>query len=75
MWKRGTLRHEGRIYKYWMKVYPEGSIYGINEGRISKLCMKRDGLEVCNYDRGWNIYPIDYIDLEAVQILYFAEEN
>lgn len=41
MWKRGTLKHEGRIYKYCMKFFEEGSIYGINEGRISKLWIKR----------------------------------
>lgn len=75
MWKRGTLKHEGRIYKYCMKVFEEGSIYGINEGRISKLWMKRDGIVVCNYDRNWEIYPTDEIDEEAMQILYFAEEN
>lgn len=43
--------------------------------RIYKLCMKRDGNEVCNYDRGWDLYPTDEINEEAMQILYFAEEN
>ncbi|MFA5735478.1 MAG: hypothetical protein WC904_10970 [Proteiniphilum sp.] len=40
-------------------MYGEGSEYGIDEGRISKLMLKRNGNVVCNYDRGWDIRPRD----------------
>ena len=41
MWYEGCM--DG--YHYQAKVYDEGSIYGINEGRISKLWISRDGAE------------------------------
>ena len=53
MWYKGYV--DG--YHYQAKVYDEGSIYGINEGRISKLWMSRDGRTVVSYDRGWDIRP------------------
>ena len=52
-----------------MKSYDEGSIFGIDEGRISKVTLKRDGKEVCNYDRGWDIEPVDEDAQIALAIL------
>lgn len=43
--------------KYWVKAYDEPSEYGIEEGRISKMELSINGHTVCNYDRGWDIYP------------------
>lgn len=57
-----------KIAHYWVKAYDEGSDYGINGGRISKLSIKIDGQWVVNYDRGWDIEP-DEND-EAAQIAY-----
>ena len=57
-----------KIAHYWVKDYDEGSDYGINGGRISKLSIKIDGEWVVNYDRGWDIEP-DEND-EAAQIAY-----
>ena len=57
-----------KIAHYWVKAYDEGSDYGINGGRISKLSIKIDGEWVVNYDRGWNIEPDD--NDEAAQIAY-----
>ena len=57
MWKEGNLKIHNSIFHYWMKVYEEGSQFGIDGGRISKLMLKRDGKVVCNYDRGWDIEP------------------
>lgn len=57
-----------KIAHYWVKAYDEGSNYGINGGRISKLSIKIDGEWVVNYDRGWDIEP-DEND-EAAQIAY-----
>ena len=59
MWKKGTLEIGKSVFSYWVKVYEEGSEYGIDEGKISKLMLKRDGRVVCNYDRGWDIRPRD----------------
>ena len=51
-----------------MKAYEEGSAYGIDEGRISKLLITIGGETVANYDRGWDIKPAE--DDEAAQIAY-----
>ena len=61
LWKEGTIgipkKYGGGIAHFWAKVYDEGSIYGIDEGRISKLMIKIDGKTVVSYDRGWDIEP------------------
>lgn len=61
----GVLRKDGRLqiaggtFHFWIKRFDEGSEFGINGGRISKLTIKneRTGKEVANYDRGWDIEP------------------
>ena len=58
-WQEGTIRVHDRIYHYWVKQYPESSKYGIGGGRVSKLMLKRKDEIVCNYDRGWDVKPID----------------
>lgn len=58
-WQEGTIQVHDRIYHYWVKQYPESSKYGIGGGRVSKLMLKRKGEIVCNYDRGWDVKPID----------------
>ena len=62
-WLEGTV--EGHHFQ--AAVYDEPSVYGINEGRISKLMVwdeaKRQGRRsysrttLMNYDRGWDIEP------------------
>ena len=59
MWKTGRIGSpsgEG-IYEYHAKVYDEGSDWGINEGRISKLEIRKVGESkwLYNYDRGLDI--------------------
>ena len=54
-------------YTFEAAVYDEPSVYGINEGRISKLMVwdetKRQqyrnifSAAIMNYDRGWDIEP------------------
>ena len=71
MWSEGTIgipNADGTntICHYWVKHYEEGSQFGINGGRISKLMIKIDGKVVCNYDRGWDVEPED----EHTQIAY-----
>ena len=69
MWKEGTVRVNGEIFHYCMKQYEEGSEFGINGGRISKLTIKRSGREVYNYDRGEDIAPIDKNTETALAII------
>lgn len=69
MWKEGTVSVNGEIFHYWMKQYEEGSEYGINGGRISKLTIKCSGREVYNYDRGEDIAPIDKNTETALAII------
>ena len=73
MWKEGSLKVYGSIFHYWIKVYDEGSQYGIEGGKISKLMLKRDGKIVCNYDRGWDIKPVDEATQLAYEILIHTE--
>ena len=58
-WKNGRIEIRGITFRYWVKQYDEGSEFGINGGRVSKLTIKNEntGKEVVNYDRGWDIKP------------------
>lgn len=69
MWNEGTVSVNGEIFHYWLKQYEEGSEFGINGGRISKLTIKRSGREVYNYDRGEDIAPIDKNTETALEII------
>lgn len=72
MWHEGTIGipkdGNSRIAHYWVKNYKEGSEFGINGGRISKLLIRIEGKTVADYDRGWNIEP-DEND-EQIMIAY-----
>ena len=69
MWKEGTILIGGKGYRYWVKPYEEGSQFGIDGGRISKLMIKRGGEIVCNYDRGWDVEAVDEDTEFALAIL------
>ncbi len=62
MWTSGKI--DG--FEYELKHYEKGSVYGIGEGRISKLEIRKDGKILVNYDRGWDVEPKD----EAVKVIY-----
>jgi hypothetical protein len=51
-WLDGTV-NRCPDYSFKAKVYDIGSIFGIGEGRISKLQVWRDGREVMSYAREW----------------------
>jgi len=44
-------------YSISMLAFDEPSQYGIDEGKISKLFIKKGNKVVCNYDRGWDVEP------------------
>lgn len=55
-WVKGLM--EG--YDYEVLVFPKGSQYGINKGRISKLNIRnKDKKTVAEYERGWTVKPKD----------------
>lgn len=53
MWSVGAIG----IITYCVKHYDEPSRFGIDNGRISKLCLLQNGVEVACYDRGWDVMP------------------
>ena len=53
MWKNGKI--DG--CEYWVKRYQDNSIYGINEGKISKISVRRNGREIISFERGWDLEP------------------
>lgn len=74
-WHEGTigipekgkgLQGKATIARFWVKAYDEGSEYGIDGGRISKMMIEINGETVCNYDRGWDIMP----ETEEANIAY-----
>ena len=69
MWNEGTIKVGKSIFHYLVKHYEETSVFGIDEGRISKLMLKRNGEIVCNYDREWDIEPVDTDTETALAIL------
>ena len=58
MWKEGSIKVHDSIIRYWVKCYEKSSKFGIDNGRISKLMLKRKGEIVANYDRGWDFVPV-----------------
>ncbi len=61
MWSEGIIASPttDAKYKYWVKHYEEGSEFGIDGGKVSKLTIRKVGesRDLCNYDRGWDIEP------------------
>ena len=74
MWKKGSIKVRDNIIRYWIKCYERGSKFGIDEGRISKLMLKRNGKIIANYDRGWDIEPVDE-DAEIALAILLLEHN
>jgi hypothetical protein len=56
MWENGRIGN----YIYCLMRFNEPSHYGINNGKISKLFIRRLnkwGHQIVNYDRGWDKKP------------------
>ena len=74
MWSEGTIGipEENGImtaFHYWVKHYEEGSSFGIDNGKISKLTLTSYGEEKASYDRGWELEPTDEATKTALAIL------
>ena len=65
------IPQDGRMTacSYTVKHYEEGSVFGIDGGRVSKLAIKIDGKTTCCYDRGWDCEPEDDATKAALAIL------
>ena len=80
MWSTGTIwTNEGKVgYDYWVKHYEEPSeVYGIDEGRISKLEIRKHGESktLVNYDRDWDVEVPEDADVQAVYVLLLKKYN
>ena len=69
MWSEGTIKIRNSVFHFWVQLYDEPSHYGIENGRISKLTLKRNGMVVYNYDRGEDTKAIDSDTEMALAIL------
>ena len=79
LFKEGTIgflsgKNKNKIVHWWAKVYDEGSEYGINEGRISKLTIKVDGKTTLSYDRGWDLEPSEDDEVTKRALAVILEE-
>ena len=77
MWSEGIIASPktGANYKYWVKHYEEGSQFGIDGGRISKLTIRKvdETRDLCNYDRDWDVEPAD--EVKAVYNIILDKYN
>ena len=69
MWSEGSIKVRNSLFHYWVKHYDEPSEWGINEGRVSKLILKRNGEIVYNFDRGLDVEAVDEETKLALAIL------
>lgn len=61
LWK---IYHDNTdTYEAAIVSFDKPSVYGINNGKISKLYIKRldNNKTVCNYDRGFDIQPMEEV--------------
>lgn len=56
MWVNFTLKWNGMVWQCEAKVYDTPSMFGIRNGRVSKLSALSDNDTEYQYDRGW---PVD----------------
>ena len=77
-WVTGVVLVGNRMFDFEAKHFSDGSRFGIDGGRISKLRItlnfpSRPPFEVCAYDRGWVTEPSAYSDgCEAIPAAYNA---
>mgnify|MGYP006988865464 FL=1 len=69
MWSKGSIEIDGTEVQYWVKHFEEGSEWGIDGGRISKLECRANGKTILSYDRGWDMEPETELDYQAFAIL------
>ena len=78
MWSEGIIASPttGGKYKYWVKHYEEGSEFGIDGGKVSKLTIRKVGesRDLYNYDRGLDVDCADD-EVRAVYSIIISKYN
>ena len=69
MWTEGTIQVGTSTFHYWVKLYEESSTFGYEEGRASKISLRRNAETVFNFDRGLDVPPTDAETEIALAIL------
>jgi hypothetical protein len=73
MWTNEKIidKNTGIEYFFWAKIFDEPSHFGIENGKISKLTIRKVGenRDLCNFDRGWDIKPKREIKAVYAEIL------
>lgn len=71
MWIKGSFAVDGICFSYEAKVFDEGSQFGINGGRISKLNVRTTFTvnTVMQYDRGWIVRPKTVFEEKALDYI------
>lgn len=65
-------------YECEAKVFPGPSVFGIGDGRVSKLFVRRRGTPniLLNYDRGWDVNHLPDAEMWAiVRGAEFCQDN
>jgi hypothetical protein len=80
-WVKGEIFNgQYNQFKYEAQVFDEGSMHGIEEGKVSKLEVKAFNPYsgwynvIANYDRGWDIYPDDKYEDVVMSLVGYLEE-
>lgn len=61
-WVKGKALQGNTEYTFEAKLYDTGSIFGINEGRVSKLWITQKELgDIVAYERGWDKKPAEIV--------------
>ena len=69
MWSKGKIEIEGTEVQYWAKHFEEGSEWGIDGGRISKLECRANGKTLLHYERGWEMKPKTKLGKDAYAVM------
>ena len=72
-WINGTING----YAFQALLFDEGSEFGINEGRVSKLWVRDEARmqTIMNYERGWDIRPRAAAERRLLEALLEYLEN
>jgi len=65
MWTNGKLNG----FEFQIKHFEIGSVFGISEGKISKMLIRKNNKILVNFDRGWDVYPRDIEVIEVYEKL------
>lgn len=69
MWTKGRMQIGKDMVRFVVKHFDEGSEYGINGGRISKLWVAINGEPEVMYERGWCQKPKSAVAKKAFKAL------